>query len=198
MTRLCDKVRLMSPALLVTMRELSPLSVDVSELLDRPGATKRFRFEAEIEGAGSTLARPTPGTAWSLDLRLDAIVEGIHVSGAVAGDVTCECRRCLASFHRRLEVAPDEVFAYPGAAVAEDEEYRVQGEWLDLEPMVRDAIVLALPLNPLCREDCKGLCAACGEDRNAVDCGHRGERVDLRWEPLRRLGGAGSDGTQAS
>jgi len=87
---------------------------------------------------------------------------------------------------RALEVEVDELFLHRGEG-HEGETYEIAGETIDLVPLVRDAIVLALPMNPLCRADCKGLCPVCGADRNRVDCGHTGERVDIRWGPLAGL-----------
>lgn len=177
----------MSLPITTTMREASRLSVNVAELLGRPGATKRLRFDEEVGGLEVHLAQVPAGVRVGFDLRLDAVVEGIHVSGTLSGELAIECRRCLGQVRRPFAVEVSEVFSYreePGA----EEGYAVRGDRLDLEGMVRDAIVLSLPLNPVCGEDCRGLCAECGQDRNRVDCGHDARHGDLRWEPLRRLG----------
>jgi uncharacterized protein len=176
----------MSRRLLSAVRDQSELSVNVAELLRKPGATTRVLVESPVEGLDLPLAH-VPGSApLSLALRLDALVEGIRVSGSVTGSMRVECRRCLTEVHAPLAVEVDEVYAYAGLPEVE-EGFAVHGEAVDLEPMVRDAVVLAMPLHPLCREDCRGLCPECGQDRNVVDCGHRGERVEVRWEPLSRL-----------
>lgn len=168
------------------MRDQSELSVNVADLLRTPGATKRLKVESAVEGLDLPLAH-VPGSApLALDLRLDALVEGIRVSGTVSGDMKLECRRCLTEVGAPLAVEVDEVYTYAGLPEVE-EGFTVDGEAVDLEPMVRDAVVLAMPLNPLCREDCRGLCPQCGQDRNVVDCGHSPEHVYVRWEPLRRL-----------
>lgn len=155
--------------------------MDVGDLAGRPGATKRLEVDVEFGGLGVEMAKVAQKPL-HLDLRLDSIAEGIHVSGWVSGEVTLQCRRCVTGFGRDLRVPVGEVYVYHG----EEEDYRVEGDRVDLEPMVRDAVVLDLPLNPLCREDCKGLCAVCGEDRNLRDCGHA-LAADARWEPLRGL-----------
>jgi uncharacterized protein len=92
----------------------------------------------------------------------------------------------LKLFTRPLRVELDEVFLYPGES-AHEEAYQVEGEAIDLEPVVRDAVMLALPLNPLCTEACKGLCSTCGAELNEGDCGHSHDPVDIRWTGLEQL-----------
>lgn len=168
------------------MRSAGRLSVDVADILGRPGSTKRLDFAARVAGLATSTARVSEDTELEFHLRCDALVEGIHVAGPVSGRAAMECSRCAAAIEREFEVSLDEIFSYPGAD-AGDEDYLVQGDHIELEPAVRDAIVLELPIHPLCREGCRGLCPVCGEDRNTADCGHREERVELRWEPLRRM-----------
>jgi uncharacterized protein len=92
----------------------------------------------------------------------------------------------LRDFQSPFDVTLNEILAYEGQPGAE-EGYQVTGDHAHLEPVVRDAVILAMPLNPLHAPDCKGLCPVCGGDLNEVDCGHRVERSDLRWEPLAEL-----------
>src|SRR5207302_1211789 len=155
----------------IAVRNVPLLSVDVSELLRRPGASERLETDQVLDGIEVPLARVGEGSSLHLDVRLEALVDGIHVSGPVKGDVTIECRRCLKLFVRPLTVELDDVFTYPGEGT-DDEGYRVESESIDLEPVVRDAVMLALPLNPLCIEGCKGLCSTCGANLNEADCGH--------------------------
>ncbi|HEX9713320.1 MAG TPA: DUF177 domain-containing protein [Actinomycetota bacterium] len=138
-----------------------------------------------MEGVAVALARVPDQTRVVIDVRLDALVEGIHVSGQVAATIHLECRRCLATFNRDLQVEVGEVFV-PRPAPSDDE-YEVVEGMIDLEPMIRDVLVLAMPLNPICREGCLGLCPACGVDRNAEDCGHDTARTNVRWGALESL-----------
>ncbi len=182
----------MVPEGLNALREGSKLSVEVSDLLREPGASKRLEFTEEV--AGLTLDLGKAGPALDFDLLLESLVEGIGVGGTIRGSFTLECRRCLSEFAVPFTVELGEVMAYPGQPGAE-EGYEITGEHADLERVIRDAVLLAMPSNPLHRPDCKGLCLECGADRNALDCGHRTQRADLRWEPLgalkERLGGTG-------
>jgi uncharacterized protein len=166
------------------LREASKLSVDVSDLLIRPGTSRRLEFTEEITGLGLDMGQVR--TELRFDLLLESLVEGILVSGHVRGSFALACIRCLRDFESPFDVSMSEVLAYEGQPGAE-EGYQIVGDHAHLEPVVRDAVMLSLPLNPLHAPDCKGLCLVCGADLNDVDCGHRPERKDLRWEPLAEL-----------
>ena len=99
-------------------------------------------------------------------------------------------RRCLAPVSDTLVVPVQELFVYPGASAdreQEDELPELAGDLLDLAPTVRDAVVLALPLNPVCREDCQGLCATCGERLDDLPADHSHATTDARWGALAGL-----------
>jgi uncharacterized protein len=130
------------------------------------------------------------GSPIALDLRLEAVMEGVLVSGIARVHVEGECSRCLDPVEDDLEVELQELFAYDDedddlpAADEGEEVSRLEGDLLDLEPVVRDAVVLSLPFGPLCRDDCPGLCPDCGA-RLADDPGHdHGEKIDPRWAGL--------------
>jgi uncharacterized protein len=129
-----------------------------------------------------------------LDLLLEAVVEGVLVSGTAAAPTAGECSRCLEPLSGQIEVRLMELFAYPNSATDvstdEDEVSRVVDDRIDLEPVVRDAVVLALPQVPLCSPDCAGLCPECGGKWAELGPDHRHEKMDPRWAALReRLGG---------
>ena len=174
----------MVPEGLNALRDVSRLSVEVSELLRKPGTTKRLEFAEEVLGLRLEMGSVKPLLAF--ELTLESLVEGILVSGTVRGSYELVCRRCLGSFDSPFHVELSEVLPY-GTEAGDDDFYRLEGEQVMLEPIVRDAVMIPMPLNPLCKPDCRGLCSVCGADLNAGDCGHRIERIDVRWEPLRRL-----------
>ncbi|TDQ53672.1 YceD family protein [Actinorugispora endophytica] len=147
------------------------------------------------------MASVPEGSEIELDFRLEAVMEGVLVTGEARTAFAAECSRCLDPLTEEVEAGFQELFQYPpdddpygrdagGEADAddEDEDYYLEGDLLDLEPVVRDAVVLALPSSPLCREDCPGLCVDCGVRLADAgpDHGH-GDRVDPRWEALHRL-----------
>jgi uncharacterized protein len=156
--------------------------VSVAEILGRPGEYRDVPVAHPVEGLEVALAhlgtRPLTGT-----LRIESVVEGVPVTGAVAGEVDLECARCLKGFSAPLEVEVCELYTAPGHE-AEADAYRVAGTEIDLEPLLRDAAGLALPLNPLCRTDCAGLCARCGKDLNEGACGCVEDVTDPRWDAL--------------
>lgn len=168
------------------MSERSLLSVDISDLIGKPGTSKELHLDAQIDGLAVAMAHVPEESVLELDLRLDSLLEGILVSGTVRGRLRAACRRCAAERTGPIEVDVSEVVAFEGAPAADDQ-YRVSGSLVELEGIVRDAVVLALPLNPLCRAECRGLCPVCGEDRNVVECGHDIVRRDPRWAPLERI-----------
>jgi len=176
----------MAQGALIAVRNLPSLSVDVAELLRRPGASESVQTDHALGGIAVPLARVRDEAPLRLDLRLEALVDGIHVSGTIQAAAAVECRRCLKVSEELLELDVDETFLYPGEGEP-DEPYRVVDEQIDLEPAVRDAVMLALPLNPLCTEGCRGLCKTCGADLNEVDCGHSQDPVDIRWAGLEQL-----------
>ena len=168
----------------------SDLVLDTHELERRPGALKLVRTNV---GAPSDLGIGVigvpAGSPVELDLRLESVVEGVLVTGAATVAISGECVRCLATIVDGLEIDVQELFVYPGHEAAEDEASRLEGDLLDLEPLLRDAVVLELPFHPLCSPDCAGLCPQCGADLNDHP-GHSHEVApDPRWAALRPLEG---------
>ncbi|HET7483534.1 MAG TPA: DUF177 domain-containing protein [Actinomycetota bacterium] len=161
---------------------MQDLKVSVTELLGRPGAHRRVSVAPTLESVRTDLCelRDEPVAA---DLTVESVVEGVLVTGPVHGLVLCRCARCLEEFDTPIDVTLCELFAGPGHLEDEDV-YRIAGEEIDLEPMLRDELTLALPLNPLCRADCKGLCASCGADLNEGACDCTEETSDPRWAAL--------------
>ena len=165
---------------------------DMRSLGRQPGS---FRDETRTahapEGLGSGLVLVPAGADVALDLRFEAVSEGVLVTGSAVAPLSGECARCLDPLTSSVEVGFQELYRYlpdPGEDETDDEERFLDGDRLDLEPAFRDAVVLALPLSPLCREDCPGLCPACGV--RLADAGPlhgHGEETDPRWGPLRQL-----------
>ena len=130
------------------------------------------------------------GTEIELKLRLEAVMEGVLVSGSASGVAVGECIRCLDEVRLPLEISITELFSYPENRVAEEDEdvdvHLVEEDLINLEPVLRDAVVLALPFQPVCREDCPGLCSECGA-RLADDPEHSHEIADPRWAVLQGI-----------
>ena len=166
----------------------SPLVVNTHELTRRPGSmrTRNLSVPAPADLGVELLGVPE-GSAMEVELRLEAVMEGVLVSGRAQATVVGECARCLDRVEDDLEVTLQELYVYPESEVEEDEAGRLDGEHLDLEPVLRDAVVLALPFRPVCDPDCQGLCLECGA-RLSSDPGHaHDESIDPRWAALSAL-----------
>src|SRR3954447_17573771 len=123
-----------------------------------------------------------------LRLRLESVMEGVLVSGDIDVPGVGSCARCLEPVEDTLELDVQELFAYEGSTTEEtseeDEVRRVEGDFLDLEPLMRDTVVLSLPLAPVCTDDCAGLCVDCGQRLDELPADHHHELVDPRWAGL--------------
>jgi len=169
-----------------------PLVLDTRELGRRPGSMRPVRLPAPApEGLGVEMIGVAPGAGIDLDLRLESVVEGVLVTGTADVPLTGECGRCLETIDDRLTVDLQELFAYADSTTdltgEDDETARMEGDFLDLEPVLRDAVVLALPLTPLCRQDCAGLCVDCGERLDDLPEDHAHAATDPRWAALQGL-----------
>ncbi|MGV9293296.1 YceD family protein [Amycolatopsis sp. NPDC003676] len=168
----------------------SPWVVDTRELGRRAGLSRELRRSAPVPTALGVpgVLEIREGEPVELDLMLESVVEGVLVTGTATAVATGECSRCLDPVTEHIEVDLTELFAYPGSATEEttdeDEIPRLVDDRIDLEPTVRDAVVLALPLAPLCREDCPGLCIECGVKWADLEPGHGHEKIDPRWAAL--------------
>ena len=168
----------------------SPLVIDTRELGRRPGTMRKVhRTIAAPAGLGTEVIGVPEGSDLELDLRLEAVMEGILVSGTISGRAEGECVRCLDPVDQQVEADVQELYAYPGHTPEgeEDDEVReLVDEMIDLEPALYDALVPALPFQPVCRDDCQGLCSRCGA-RLADEPGHTHEVADPRWAALQGL-----------
>jgi len=165
-----------------------------TELSREPGNSRNVDTTITLEEKLGTdiIAIPAGGNL-ELSLLLESVMDGVLVTGTLRGDVTGECVRCLAPLERPIEVDITELFAYPEAISDqpedEDEPTPVvtEEETIDLTETVVNAVVLDLPFNPVCHEDCPGLCPECGFDM-AEDPEHAHEApIDPRWAALSKL-----------
>jgi uncharacterized protein len=169
----------------------SPYAIDVFDLLHRPGEMRERSLEIIVpEAFGNAVVGVRAGSILDVELRMESLHDGILVTADVAGVTSGECVRCLIDIEQGVEVEIQELFAY-----SQDEafEYEVQTDTIDLEPVIRDAVVLSLPFQPVCQEDCLGLCPQCGV-RLLDNPGHEHEApVDPRWAALAGLDGLSND-----
>lgn len=169
--------------------------INTRELVRRPGAMRTVDRTVEApEAIGTGVVAVPAGAPVELQVRLESVVEGVLASGSVAATATAECVRCLDPVSVDVDVTFQELFAYPERAahhheVAEEDQeevHELDGDKMDLESVVRDAVVPALPFQPVCRDDCPGLCSQCGA-RLEDDPEHQHEVIDPRWAALADL-----------
>jgi uncharacterized protein len=153
-----------------------PFVVHVARLRRAPGTSAHEVRRGPVALAGPLDERGIDpgrsvvplGADAECDVTLRAFEGGIAAVGTVRAPWVGICRRCAVGVSGELRIAVHERFG--DAPIAEDELYPITDDTIDLGPLVRDAIVLDLPMAPLCREDCRGLCPQCGTDRNEARC----------------------------
>jgi uncharacterized protein len=170
----------------------APLVLDTRDLPRSPGAMRVIQRAVRAPSdLGLELIGVPEGADLTLDLRLESVSEGVLVSGTASGPVEGECGRCLRPITDVVTVSLQELYAYENSATEEtteeDEVGRLQGDLLDLEPALRDLLVLALPNHPLCRAECPGLCPECGVPWDELPADHRHDQIDTRWAALAEL-----------
>ncbi|MDR1215037.1 MAG: DUF177 domain-containing protein [Propionibacteriaceae bacterium] len=159
--------------------------VDLRDLTRQPGQVKSLeRRLSAPEGWTVAMIGLPPGQPIDLVGQLEDVGDGVLVSGQIDFVLIGQCARCLTEISRTGQATFQELFVYPGRAADDADLSRVQGQTIDLEALVRDAIVLDLPLAPLCRDDCQGLCARCGANLNDDPRHSHTDTVDARWAGL--------------
>ncbi len=171
-------------------RHDSPWVVDTRTLGRRPGTMRALRIAVPLDTPmGLDVLAVPAGAEVDLDLRLEAVAEGVLVSGTAAATAVGQCARCLIEVTEPVVAGIRELFAYADSATAattdEDEIARLIDDRIDLEQTVRDEVVTALPMAPLCRPDCRGLCVECGGRFDDLEPDHSHETMDPRWAALR-------------
>lgn len=159
-------------------RSDSPLRYAVGDLLADPGARRAVRVDAPVDWRleSSQVTSPVRGT-----VILQGTSGGVFVSGEVWAEVGHRCERCLSDWSATVTATLGELLG------GDDPEYPLDGDFADLEAPLRDAILLEVPLRPLCRDDCPGLCSVCGADLNTGACPGHEEEPDTPFTALRGL-----------
>lgn len=159
----------------------TPFTVPVHDLIHNPGEERPLERDIVLpERWGEGLAWVPEGGIIHVDGRFESIHEGILATADVTTTAEAECGRCLEPFTLDLEVEIQELFAY---SLDEAFDYEVHDDHVDLEPLIRDAVVLALPFQPVCQPDCRGLNPETGTKR--TDAPEDDDvRLDPRWAAL--------------
>ncbi len=161
---------------------MNPFIVNVADLVNKPGARRRERVEGRLPGpiivVDSALRTEVPVV---VDTLLEWVSDGLLATGTVDGAWEGPCRRCLRPVQGTLNVDVQELFE---STPRDGESYQLGHDRVDLEPLARESLILDLPLVPLCKDDCLGLCATCGIDLNEGSCECLPATADVRWAAL--------------
>ena len=160
----------------------SPYALRVRDLAHRPGEMREHSLDIAVPDAmGAGVISVREGAEMHIDLRLEGLHEGVLVSGHASAEAEGECSRCLIEISEPVEVDFAELFAYDAS---EDFDFFVHDDHVDCEQVVRDAVVLALPFQPVCRPDCPGLDPVTGERLADIGEQRAHEVLDPRWAAL--------------
>jgi uncharacterized protein len=171
------------------------VEINVSQFLKlHIGAAREYEINEPADILGNGVSNPVEGS-----VKLTRTNRGILVQGNLKTKIPAECGRCLSKFDYPLTFnieeeffpvidvtsgVPVEIPEEPGSFIIDDHHI------LNLDEAIRQNALLAIPIKPLCREDCKGICQICGKDLNSGGCKCSQGKIDPRWAKLAELAGA--------
>lgn len=166
--------------------DAKPWVLPVHELEGRPGATQQLDVTWPApEDLSIPMLGIEEGSAMDVDLRIDSVHEGVLVSGTVTGTLSGQCARCLDQMTETVTIDIQELFQYElDTVLDEEEQHLVEHGLVNVEPIMRDALVTSLPFQPRCSPDCEGLCDQCGIRLEEAGPDHHHEQLDPRWAAL--------------
>ena len=180
----------------------NPFLLNTHELPRRAGELKEYQLDIEAHvRIGVPLIAVPEGDLIEVDARLESVAQGVLISAEIFAVAKGECIRCLDPVELEVERTIQELYRYEptnekgrkkkrddeDVDLDADDELQMEGDTLNLEIPIIDAIILALPVNPLCSTDCLGLCPECGEKWANLPEAHLHEVIDARWSGLEKL-----------
>ena len=177
----------------------NPFILKTHDLPCRAGEMKEYQLDIPAHvRIGVPLIAVPEGDLVELDLRLESVTEGVLASADIYAIAHGECIRCLDPVEVVIDRKIQELYRYEptnekgrkkrrddeDVDLEGEEELQMEGDLMDLEIPIIDAIILTLPVNPLCSDECLGLCPDCGEKWENLPEGHAHEVIDARWSGL--------------
>ena len=162
--------------------------LNVHDLIGHPGMARTVDLLGAIDGLATELVALPDDAMLGGALSLESVIEGVFVAGSITGTWRLRCARCLTEETRPFTVEIGELVTpvVTDPDEANDDDYVLVDEQIDIDQIVRDAIGVEMPFAPLCRPDCRGLCPTCGGNRNLGECpGH--DAIDPRFAVLSEL-----------
>lgn len=161
------------------------------DLPRRAGEMKQYQLTIDLQEPIGIDVIAVPKGPLELDLKLESVAEGVLATGEFEVIAKGECIRCLDPVEIEINKSFQELYSYkPNPDLSEEEQadqLLMDGDYIDLEPPIRDGIVLSLPINPVCTDECEGLCPECGLKWSELPMDHAHEQVDPRWSGLKGL-----------
>ena len=163
----------------------NPYLLQVHDLIHKAGSLRRIELNFPApEALDNAIAAVPTGSQIEIDGRLESVHEGILVTANVQAEAKTECSRCLEPLELDVDVEFQELFAY---SLTDEDDLVITDDSIDLEQVVRDAVVLSLPFQPICSSDCEGLCVECGAKLKENPQHAHEAPVDPRWNALKHL-----------
>jgi uncharacterized protein len=163
---------------------VKPFVVSIADLLHRPSMRRDEHLSGPIEELVVTETVVPTGSTLNVDVRIEAVSDGVLVKGTADVSWVSTCRRCLDPIAGATSSTFQEMYS---ENPVEGDTYPIRHDAIDLELVAREAILLDLPLAPLCREECAGLCVTCGSNLNDGACSCPAVVADPRWAGLSGL-----------
>ncbi len=153
----------------------NPFLINIGFLINQPiGYARAIPFDLEEVDFGDGLAVDQLNG----EMRLIRNQDGFRSKGIFSGSIANECARCLEPYQERLNVEFEEFFTFPLVESSDDEIQVPESGNVDFKPILHDYLLIEIPINAVCKPDCKGLCDICGVNRNIKDCGHEHKKMD--------------------
>jgi uncharacterized protein len=161
-----------------------PFRINVGFIIhEEIGYSADFPFEFDQVTLGGDLKLRN----FSGNVNVSRTPQGLLVTGEFSAQTSAECARCLRAFDQPLHWNMTELYAFNEKSVTDSGLFVPEDAKIDLEPLIRDYALLEIPISPLHKPDCKGLCPVCGQDLNIRDCGHRPHEDESPFSPLKNL-----------
>jgi len=162
----------------------NPLRLNVGFIIgSEVGFTNEFPFDYDkLKVADDLTLRNFRGSAY-----IGRTPQGLLVTGQFESTLQVECVRCLCEFDHTIHWEMTEMYAFSEKSVTDSGLLVPEDAHIDLAPIVRDYALTEIPISPVCKPDCKGLCPTCGQDLNKKDCGHRSDASESPFAALKDL-----------
>ncbi len=156
--------------------------IDVADVLRETGAEKRFKASEAIQKVGKNSHAVELASGVEYDVLIRNVGDALQAQGSLGASLRLTCSRCLEDFEMRLDLEIEDFFS---ENAPEGDTYPINGETINLGPVIEEELLLAMPAKPLCEEGCRGLCATCGANLNETDCGHQQGDLNVKLEALK-------------